>query len=266
MRKAMDLKNQRFGRAIVLKRVENKGRYVRWLCKCDCGNEFVALTQHLRNGSVKSCGCLLKEIAGQKFIKLNTKHGKHKTRLYKIWAAIKGRCFNKNNLAYKNYGGRGITICDEWINNYPAFEIWANENGYNDTLTIDRIDVNGNYEPSNCRWATRQEQQNNRRACRYITYNGKTKTIAEWARILNIPANRIWHRLDRGWSIKQALSTKKREARLIEYQGKKRTIKEWATVLKISVDTIRARIRMGWPIELVLSQKNYLGKKVTKDG
>lgn len=216
MAKAMNLENQRYGRAIVLKRVENKGRYVRWLCKCDCGNEFIALTQHLRSGSVKSCGCLLKEIASQKFIKLNTKHGKHKTRLYKIWAAIKGRCFNKNNCAYKNYGARGITICEEWINNYPAFEEWANANGYNDTLTIDRIDVNGNYCPENCRWATRREQQNNRRVNHYIEYNGEKKTIAEWARTLKIPHNRISGRLSRGWSIKNALSRKK-------YQGKRGT-------------------------------------------
>lgn len=208
MAKAMNLENQRFGRAVVLRRVENKGRYVRWLCKCDCGNEFIALTNHLRNGSVQSCGCLRREIAIHKAKTINTKHGKHKTRLYKIWAAIKGRCFNKNNCSYKNYGARGITICDEWLNDYPAFEKWANENGYNDALTIDRIDVNGNYCPNNCRWATKREQQNNRRDCRYITYKGETKTMAEWARALHISYNRIEGRLSRGWPIEKAFSRK----------------------------------------------------------
>ena len=122
MGKAMNLEGKRFGRAVVLKRVENKGRYVRWLCKCDCGNEFVALTQHLRSGSVKSCGCLRIETAIHKSKTINTKHGKHKTRLYKIWAAIKGRCFNKNNRAYKNYGGRGITVCSEWADSYVVLK------------------------------------------------------------------------------------------------------------------------------------------------
>jgi hypothetical protein len=214
MAKAMNLENQRYGRAIVLKRVENKGRYVRWLCKCDCGNEFIALTIHLRSGAVKSCGCLRREVAIEKSKTINTKHGKHKTRLYKIWAAIKGRCFNKNNSAYKNYGARGITICDEWINNYPAFEKWAIDHGYNDSLTIDRIDVNGNYCPENCRWATRREQQNNRRVNHFLEYHGKKKTIAEWARTLNISSKRIYERLSRGWSTKNALSRKK-------YQGKR---------------------------------------------
>lgn len=220
MGKAMNLENQRFGRAIVLKRVENKGRYVRWLCKCDCGNEFIALTTHLRNGSVKSCGCLRKEIAINKSKTINTKHGKHKTRLYKIWAAIKGRCFNKNNCAYKNYGARGITICDEWLNNYPAFEKWANANGYNETLTIDRIDVNGNYCPNNCRWATKREQQNNRRNCHYITYKGETKTIAEWARTLHISHKRIEGRISRGWPIEKVFSKKNYRGQKVMKNGK----------------------------------------------
>ena len=215
MAKALNLVNQKYGRALVIKRVENKGRYVRWLCKCECGNEFVALTQHLRSGAVQSCGCLRKDIAIKKSKTINTKHGKHKTRLYKIWAAIKGRCYNQNNESYKNYGARGITICKEWENNYSAFETWANDNGYNDTLTIDRIDVNGNYEPSNCRWATRQEQQNNRRVNHYIEYQGEKRTVAEWARKLGIKKNTLDGRINKGWPIERAFSPN-------NYQGRKR--------------------------------------------
>lgn len=130
-----------------------------WLCKCDCGKFTIQSSNNLRRSRVKSCGCKRYD----KFIKMNTKHGKHGTRIYNIWKGIKTRCLNPNHGDYKNYGGRGITICSEWMHNFQEFYDWSMAHGYSDNLTIDRINVNGNYEPSNCRWVTMKEQAHNKR-------------------------------------------------------------------------------------------------------
>lgn len=181
-----DLTGKRFGRLVVLKRdfsSEKKG--VRWLCKCDCGNEKIILGQTLLRGKAKSCGCYRKECGNiQKF---STKHNKSHSKIYKTWQCMKSRCYDKNDkYHYKDYGGRGISICNEWLSDFMNFYNWAITNGYKDGLTIDRIDVNGNYEPNNCRWATKEEQANNRRKTQFITYNNETHTINEWCKILNL--------------------------------------------------------------------------------
>jgi len=136
------------------------------------------------------------------------KHGMTNTRLHHIWKSIKQRCYNPNNNRYSNYGGRGITVCDEWRNSFNAFYEWAMANGYADDLTIDRKDTNGNYEPSNCCWATQKEQQNNRRNNCLITHNGETHTLAEWAAITGLKYQTIQRRLKTGWNIKDALTIK----------------------------------------------------------
>lgn len=156
-----------------------------WLCQCECGNILKVRAPDLKNGHTKSCGCLHKES------KPNLTHGLGHTRLNNIWCNMKQRCFNPSNPGYHRYGGRGITMCDAWKNDFMEFYSWAMSNGYNDDLSIDRIDVDGNYEPSNCRWATQQEQSNNTRINRFVLYEDKEYTMSELARHLNVDYSAI---------------------------------------------------------------------------
>ncbi|MBR4973614.1 MAG: hypothetical protein IKY45_04025 [Clostridia bacterium] len=154
MSRAINLVGQKFGRLTAMKPCgkTNAGN-VLWICKCDCGNETIVPTQHLKSGNTKSCGCLNSELATKRF----TKTGKSHSRLYNIWRNMKRRCYDNTFKAYKNYGGKGVLICAEWLKSFENFYKWAIGNGYADNLTIDRIDVNGNYEPKNCQWITRSE-------------------------------------------------------------------------------------------------------------
>lgn len=192
------LKGRKYGRLAVVERVANKGDKVAWKCKCDCGNETIVTTTALQSGNTKSCGCLLHERI--------TKHGMYKTKLYKTWNNMISRCYCNSFRNFKNYGGRGITVCKEWKEDFQTFADWALSHGYSDELTLDRIDVNGNYEPSNCRWITNKEQQHNKRSNRYITFNGKTHTLKQWSEITGIHPKTISTRIDRGWTIEEALT------------------------------------------------------------
>lgn len=205
MSKLNDLTGQKFGRLTVVERVENaKNRNARWKCVCDCGNEVIVTGSNLCRGNTKSCGCYQKEMT----VKTKTTHGGHETRLYRIWADIKKRCYNENQAYYNDYGGRGISMCESWRGSFESFRDWSLENGYSDDLSIDRINFNGNYEPSNCRWATVKEQANNRRSNRFLTYNGKTQTMAQWADELGLEYKEIAARLNYlGWTVEEALST-----------------------------------------------------------
>lgn len=206
--KKLDLTGNRYGRLTVLKENGKRGKNILWLCRCDCGNEINAIPYNLKNGHTQSCGCLQKEARA----KSHATHHKSKSRLYRIWRHIKSRCLNENVSHYKYYGGRGISICKEWEDSFENFYEWANSNGYQDDLSIDRIDVNGNYEPSNCRWTNATTQANNKTNNRLIEYNGECHTLSEWSSILGIHQLTISKRIDDyGWSVKRAFETPVRD-------------------------------------------------------
>lgn len=207
MNRFIDLTGQKFGRLTVVERdclaTKKRGNHARWICRCDCGNYTVVASGNLKSGDTKSCGCLRREMVS----KTQSKHRKTETKLFKIWCGMKQRCYSKNVDAYKDYGGRGISICDDWKDDFQAFYDWAMANGYSEGTSIDRIDNDNGYSPNNCRWTTRKVQQNNTRKNRYITYNGETHTLTEWSEISGIKIMTLWHRLDKGWSIEKALKT-----------------------------------------------------------
>lgn len=200
----------KYGRLTIL---QSKGRTKQydslWQCMCDCGNVIITRGGALKAGHTKSCGCYQKErtASAHKTHGLSSVINGEADNLYKVWVSMKGRCLNPKDMGYKNYGGRGIIICSEWLS-FTPFYAWAIKSGYEKSLTLDRINNNGNYEPSNCRWATRLEQSRNRRSVKVITYNGLTRPSFEWARELGIPSKLFTERLRRGWTIEKAFNTK----------------------------------------------------------
>lgn len=204
MSKSIDLTGQIFGRLTVIKKVGlSKNKFVLWLCKCACGNKIIVTSNNLRTGNTQSCGCLATELRRKNLLK----HGLRNTRIYSIWKGMKQRCCNKNSTKYKDYGARGIIICQEWLNNFICFYNWALKNGYADNLSIDRIDVNGNYEPLNCRWVTLKEQNNNRRSNNNITIWNKTQNLELWCKELNIKRSQVYKLVQKGKSFKEAIIT-----------------------------------------------------------
>lgn len=199
--KLKDMTGRKFGRLTVLRFSHMIGKHSYWVCRCECGNSHTTRSDSLKSGAVKSCGCLNQEA---KVIK----HGLSRTKIYHVWAAMKNRCTNPNDRNYHHYGGRGIQICDDWLNNFETFYKWAISNGYREGLEIDRIDNEGNYEPGNCKWVSRKDQCNNRRVNRKITFNGKTQTITQWAKETGINENTLYARIVRfNWTLEKALTS-----------------------------------------------------------
>ena len=168
------------------------------ICVCDCGKVTSVCASNLLRGATKSCGCLRRE-------SIHIKHGGKGTRLYRIWQAMKGRCNRETDKSYIYYGAKGIKVCDEW-KDFSNFRDWSLDHGYTDNLTIDRIDPNGNYEPTNCRWATEKQQQNNKTSNHFLTLNNETKTISEWSDETGINQITILMRIRRGWTVEDSLT------------------------------------------------------------
>lgn len=209
--KIRDLTGQKFGKLEVIEytgKTTQKGHNAIWLCKCDCGKHIEVRGTNLTSSRrpQKSCGCDVSE----RLSLCNTKHGGIHDRLYQVWMGMRRRCRDKKLKGYHRYGGRGIRVCDEW-QNYDVFREWALNNGYDENAdfqkcTLDRIDVNGNYEPKNCRFVDIKTQENNRRNNVMIEYNGKTQSIKMWAEELQIKYGLLRDRLSHGWDFERAIT------------------------------------------------------------
>ncbi len=192
-----DLTGQTFTKLYVIKRAEGNSNFgeARWLCRCECGQEKIVLGSDLRKGITKSCGCYNHE--------QHSKHNGYEEKLYSVWKSMRYRCRNTNHQNYDKYGGRGIEICDEWYNSYSSFRKFAYGKGYDPNIdgcsqTIERIDVNGNYEPNNCKLASRKEQANNKRNNVYIEIDGTVKTMSQWAEYSGVNRSTIQGRYNHG--------------------------------------------------------------------
>jgi hypothetical protein len=201
MSRLIDLTGRKFGFFTVVSKAAAKNRRTSWLCRCCCGKEKVINTSSLTTGNTKSCGCQKNNMIAQS----KTKHGMTGTRLYIIWKHMTQRCENPNVERYRSYGGRGICVCKEWRENAVAFINWAKSHGYSEELSLDRIEVNGNYEPKNCRWIAKKEQAKNKTTNRLITINGEGHCLSDWARISGIPYETLRSRLNAGVPAEKAV-------------------------------------------------------------
>ena len=212
----------RYGRLVIHRELEKnlpisgRCRERMFECICDCGKVTIVQLNNLRKGSVKSCGCYRSEVLKTGSIT----HGQFGTRLYACWRDMLCRCRNPHYKAFHDYGGRGIKVCAGWLQ-FQAFHDWAMTNGYRDDLTIDRKDVDGNYEPGNCRWITRKDQGLNKRNTSYVTFNGQERPLKEWCRIMGLEYSVVYYRIHRyGWSVDKALTTPNANSNAEEFKRK----------------------------------------------
>ncbi|MEG6615386.1 hypothetical protein V6C27_02940 [Peptococcaceae bacterium 1198_IL3148] len=244
-----DLTGQTFGRLTVIKlskEIKSGNRYRKyWLCICECGNKKDVRTDSLTSGNVRSCGCIKKE-QDHKNLTKNHRHKMSGTRLYGIWQKMKDRCYNKNVRSYKDYGARGIKVCDDWLTPDNFFD-WALANGYKDHLTIDRINNDGDYEPDNCRWITPKEQARNRRSNIEVEYLGEKMTMIEAAEKSNISykvLNARYRRGARGENLFAPVQDAGK-TREVNYHGQIVTLRELSDITGINYNTLSSRWRAG---------------------
>lgn len=250
-RNSIDLIGQTFGRLKVIgKGGKDKRGATLWLCECSCKKLTTALAYQLRSGSKKSCGCLQKEIGKINF----TKHGECGSKLHRLWKGMKTRCNNPNHRQYKDYGGRGIKVCEDWEDNFTSFRDFMLSIGYDATLptgeqTIERIDVNGNYEPDNCKLITKREQNFNKRCNHKATYKGVTKTLVEFAEEYNLDVENLYNRINNyGYTIEEAIEKpvrkfRRKNAPKYEVNGRSLTMTEWAETLGLTRSQLKSKTR-----------------------
>jgi len=264
----IDLTGKTFGHWFVIKKEFVKNGKWHWKCKCDCGKIKSVDGGTLRSGLSISCGCNRDLLTGNR----SRKHGGRGTRLYSIWKGMRKRCFKQNDTSYKNYGGRGITICKDW-NDFSIFREWSFKTHYSEKLTIDRIDNNGNYEPNNCRWTTQKIQANNTRKNHWVVINRKKMTITDCARIAGITPSNILSRISRGYSGENLLKPSYffREKKFVIINGVKYSVNQLSEMAGVDNATIYKRLEYGFNDKKLLmpSQKKELriklsnGKKYT---
>jgi hypothetical protein len=216
-----DLRGQKFGQLTVLERAEDAleptGRKrTMWQCHCVCGNSVIVPATHLSGGNIKSCGCWMRQTARER----SYRHGMTATRTYWVWSQMIGRCTNPKQMYYSLYGGRGIKVCDRWLNSFEAF--YEDMGECPDGLSIDRINNDGDYKPENCRWATPKEQARNRKSNRILTWRGETRCLSEWSERLGISRSVLHARISLlNWDINRAFTEPVRATN----SGKQRTVR-----------------------------------------
>lgn len=247
--KKIEIVGKKFQRWTVLSRsrLNLGGDNWLYLCRCDCGVEREVLGYKLRRGNSTSCGCRGLEI----WRSTQTTHGLSRHRLYQTWNLMMHRCYDSRDASYKNYGGRGITVCKRWhdVRNFISdlADTWRNG------LTMDRINNNRHYEPTNVRWATKGEQSRNRRSCINLTWNGETKTVSEWARTLGISHQTLRSRIDRGFPMARVMRPQTTKT-AISFRGNLYTLAELSRATGINHVTLRDRLALGWDVERVVTQ------------
>ena len=220
----------------------------KWLFQCDCGNKFEANGYYARTGKVTSCP----SCAAERVRMASVKHGLSETVEFSTWTDIQTRCYNPKTKAFKDYGGRGIKVCERWRESFEAFLVDMGNRPDGD-YSIERNEVNGDYEPSNCRWATRIEQANNKRSNVRATINGVEKTLQEWAEESGINYSAIWFRMKAGISGSDLLAPSKRDG-CITFNGNTDTYAGWSKRTGLKISTLAMRIHYGWPIEKTLTK------------
>lgn len=239
--KIKDLTGQTFGRLTVVAfdHLSANGQAY-WRCRCTCGNDKIISAAQLKWTKTSSCGCYRKEYMSKR----QKTHGLGNTRLYRIWSKMKSRCYYKKHDYYDYYGGKGVSVCEEWMD-FINFYTWAINNGYDDSLTIDRINNDGNYEPSNCRWVDKITQSNNKSSNVMIEYMGKTQSLADWCRELGLDYYLInnRHHMYPNKSPEELFKPKNSYLDMIEHNGEVKHFNEWCRVFGVNANTARDRRR-----------------------